>query len=477
MSATMPHWLDARARISPNKLAIETETRSITFKELENESKQLAFKLNELGIKKGDHIAVLSKNSIDYIVIIYALSYLEAVTVLLNTRLTEVELTYQVKKSKAKLVLADSAYLDLNLDCPIHSFEEISKLKQKPIKLSEEIKLDRPFTMMFTSGTTGNPKAVLHKYQHHFYSATASVFNMGLHANDKWLSSLPIFHVGGFSVFIKSVLYGMPVYLMNKYDKEVVFRVIHEKNITIVSFVTLMLVDYLELLNQQSYQSSNQLRAVLLGGGSVAEHVLTQAIEAKLNVLQSFGMTETASQIASLSSEDALRKQGSAGKALLPAKIKINNPDDKGVGEILVKGPMVIQSYYNLSNQSDFEAGWLKTGDIGYLDDEAFLYVLERRSDLIISGGENIYPTEVENTILAHTLIKEIAVVGKADDKWGEVPVAFICSNKKYTLNELYTLLKPKLAKYKWPKEIIYLKKLPRTASGKLKRHELKSYL
>lgn len=474
MSEKMPHWLDARARISPHEIALETDLRSLTFKELEEESKALAFKLNELGVKKSDHIAILAQNSVDYVVLIYALTYLEAVAVLLNTRLTETELAYQVEKSHTKLVLADLAYLDLAIKCPIYSHKEIKKLKRKPVTLSKEINLDRPFTIMFTSGTTGYPKAVMHKYQHHFYSATASVFNMGLDANDKWLSSLPIFHVGGFSVFIKSVLYGMPVYLMKKYDKKEVFKVIHEKNITIASFITLMLVDYLEALFEAPKRLKNQLRAVLLGGGAVPKHILAQALKENINVLQSFGMTETASQIASLSSEDAIRKQGSAGKALLLASVKIGAADENGVGEILVKGPMVINSYYNQTDRQDFDNEWLKTGDIGYLDDEEFLYVLERRSDLIISGGENIYPTEVENIILADTSVKEIAVVGKADLRWGEVPVAFLVSDKKYSLNELHAILAPKLAKYKWPKDVIHLDKLPRTASGKIKRHQLK---
>ncbi|EAD8077733.1 2-succinylbenzoate-CoA ligase, partial [Listeria monocytogenes] len=181
--------------------------------------------------------------------------------------------------------------------------------------------------------------------------------------------------------------------------------------------------------------------------------------------------TETASQIVTLPPKDALNKIGSSGKALFPAEVKI--ADD---GEILLKGPSITPGYLHnkKATEASFVDGWFKTGDIGYLDEEGFLFVLERRSDLIISGGENIYPTEIEHVISEYEGVKEVAVVGKTDDKWGSVPVAFIVVAETFDEDELRRICQTNLASYKIPKQITIVENLPKTASGKIQRNKLK---
>src|SRR5699024_7443069 len=219
----------------------------------------------------------------------------------------------------------------------VKTFTEIKELKQNVDKpLNESVNLNDIWTIMYTSGTTGLPKAVGHTYGNHWWSAISSGLNLGIHADDKWLSPLPMYHVGGLSVFIKSIIYGMSVYLLPHYNKERLSNVLHEKGITMAYLVTLMLVDYLDSLEGQT--SPAKLRAIILGGGSVPETLLNKAKEKKIPLFQSYGMTETSSQIATLSPTDHIRKRGSAGQPLMPAELKAN-AETKEKGQVLVTGP------------------------------------------------------------------------------------------------------------------------------------------
>ncbi|HLQ98076.1 MAG TPA: o-succinylbenzoate--CoA ligase, partial [Candidatus Dormibacteraeota bacterium] len=327
---------------------------------------------------------------------------------------------------------------------------------------------------IYTSGTTGFPKGVVHTYRNHWSSAIGSALNLGLDANDKWLAMLPIFHVSGLSIFMKSVIYGMPVLLFKKFQVEKVNQAIIEQGVTIVSVVTVMLQQLLEGLGKNQYPTS--FRCMLLGGGPVPKPLLEKAKDHQVPVFQSYGMTETSSQIVTLSPSDAFRKIGSAGKPLFTAQLDIIDPDIEGVGEIYVKGPMVTKGYYNnlTATTAAIHDHWLATGDLGYVDEEGFLYVMDRRSDLIISGGENVYPAEVEAVLTGMNHIKEVGVVGVDDDTWGQVPVAFVVKTQaSVTAKELIDYAQQKLAMYKVPKQVYFVDQLPRNASNKLMRREL----
>ncbi len=479
MNEMIPHWLTKQASLAPQKVAIETESgESITFLELEKASKRFAKKLVTLDIVERSHVGILSTNEISMVVAIHALSYLGAVAVLLNTRLTDEELKYQTTDAAVSLILTcdhhEIVAKQMNFNVPVKSFSQVDQLSEKQAKLHSEINLDDAFTIIYTSGTTGFPKGVIHTYGNHWSSAVGSALNLGLDANDKWLAMLPIFHVSGLSVFMKSVIYGMPVLLFKKFDVEKVNKAIMEQGVTIVSVVTVMLQRMMEALGSNQYPAS--FRCMLLGGGPAPKPLLEKAKDHHIPVFQSYGMTETSSQIVTLSPHDALRKIGSAGKPLFTAQLKINNPDVEGVGEIYVKGPMVTNGYFN--NQSataaSFHDHWLATGDLGYVDEEDFLYVVDRRSDLIISGGENVYPAEVEAILTGMDHIKEVGVVGVEDATWGQVPIAFVVKNSAaITAKEIVDYAQKKLATYKVPKQIYFVDQLPRNASNKLMRKEL----
>ncbi|MGM8211939.1 o-succinylbenzoate--CoA ligase [Virgibacillus sp. W0430] len=476
MSQAIPHWLDKQAALVPNKIAIEQANREpITFLELKEKSELVARKLAQLNVKKDTHVGILAANRTDIIIAVYALSYLQAVAVLLNTRLAEAELNYQIKDAALHLLIiseeADRKYANR---VQTKTFQDIYTTEEKNVMLKTELNLEQPFTMMYTSGTTGRPKAVIHTYGNYWWSAVNSSLNLGMSHHDKWLVVLPMFHIGGLSIFIRSVIYGTAVYLVEKFDEKVVHEAIMKRNVTIMSVVTVMLQKLMEELGDDHYP--NTFRCMLLGGGPAPKVLLERAQAKNIPVFQSYGMTETTAQIAALNPSDALTKLGSSGKPLLSADIKISEPGEDSVGEIFVKGPMVTNGYYNrqLANKNLFKAGWLATGDMGYLDEEGYLYVVDRRKDLIISGGENIYPSEIEQILTRVSGVKEAAVIGKANEVWGEVPVAFIvASNNTISAEKISSFAKKHLAKYKCPKEIHFIEQLPRNASNKLVRTEL----
>jgi O-succinylbenzoic acid--CoA ligase len=276
---------------------------------------------------------------------------------------------------------------------------------------------------------------------------------------------LPLFHVGGLSILLRSVIYGMTAVVHARFDPAAVSEAIDVNGVTIVSVVSTMLDRVLAVRGERPFPPT--LRCVLLGGGPAPLPLLERAHRAKAPVVQTYGLTETASQIVTLAPEDALRKLGSAGKPLFGAQIRIE-PD----GEIAVHGPTVSPGYLHQPPRE----GWLKTGDLGYLDDDGYLYVLDRRDDLIISGGENVYPAEVEAALLTHPAVAEAGVFGEADAKWGSRVAAVVTLQPGHaaTAEELMAFCRQRLASYKIPRRIEFRDALPRNAAGKLLRRVLR---
>ena len=476
MAEIIPHWLSKQADLAPKQTAIElADGTTYTFLQLKERSQLFARKLRMLGVRAGSKIGILSTNHIDMVIAIHALTYLKAVGVLLNIRLTKQELEYQLSDAGVEFVLVQED--DRELDSKTALFSDVWKLHGQQGELSSEINLDETFTIIYTSGTTGFPKGVVHTYGNHWWSAAGSMLNLGLSKQDKWLAAVPMFHVSGLSILLRSVIYGIPVYMLENYDKQQFHEALMNKGVTIASVVTMMVKDLINQLSDDRYPDT--LRCLLLGGGPAPESLLEKAKARQMPVFQSYGMTETSSQIVTLSPVKALEKIGSSGKPLFPAQLKINAPDGR-VGEIYVKGPMVTKGYFNNAEatKKSIKDGWLATGDLGYTDREGFLYVVDRRKDLIISGAENIYPTEIEKVLSAMEGIREAGVIGKAHEKWGQIPVAFVAvEHPTISTDDILAFAKNHLAGYKVPKEIYFLDNLPRNASNKLVRHKLQDCL
>ena len=336
--------------------------------------------------------------------------------------------------------------------------------------------------IVYTSGTTGRPKGAMLTFGNHFWSATGSMLNLGLLAEDRWLACLPLFHVGGLSILFRSVICGMPAIVHESFDAERVNAAIEQERVTIVSVVSVMLERMLDARRDTPYPS--HLRCLLLGGGPAPRQLLERCAAIGAPVVQTYGLTESASQVATLAPEDALRKLGSAGKPLFPAEVRVVredgvNCDPEEAGEIIVRGPSITPGYLNRPDATalTLRDGWLHTGDIGYVDGEGYLYVLDRRDDLIISGGENVYPAELEGVLQSHPAVFEAGVIGVAVPGWGERPVAVVVLRRGEvaTADELIGFCRERIAGYKAPSRVIIdSAPLPRNASGKLLRRELR---
>ncbi len=476
----MEHWLTKRAYLTPDNIAIELSNgETLTFAQLYERACEFASKLYT--VHQNGHIAMLSNNSTDMVVAFWACTYLNVPVVFLNTRLTAREWQIQCEDADVKTVIFSDQYKEdvQQLTFKAYPFSEIHSFRSVECTLTTDMNLDSVCSMMFTSGTTGRAKPVIHSYHNHWSSAVASALNLGLMPSDKWLACLPLFHIGGLSILFKSVIYGMPVYLLERFDEEKVHRALMEHNVSIISVVAVTCSRLLERLGDEYYPTA--FRCMLLGGGPAPKPLLEKAKEKRVPIVQTYGMTETSSQIATLNEAEALRKLGSAGKPLFSASLQIQVDDTTAepnqVGEIVVKGSMVTTGYYRReqANQEAFRDGWFHTGDLGYLDEEGFLFVVDRRSDLIISGGENIYPAEVEEVLLSFEGVQEAGVTAIEDSKWGQVPVAYVVANEQVTADQLLVHCQARLASFKVPKQIYFRDQLPRNATNKLQRHLLKS--
>jgi O-succinylbenzoic acid--CoA ligase len=319
----------------------------------------------------------------------------------------------------------------------------------------------------------------------HWWSATASALNLGLHDDDRWLAVLPLFHVGGLSILLRGAIYGIPVLLHERFDPAAALAALADDRATIASLVAVMLQRMIETGGEAPWPA--HFRCALLGGGPAPRPLLEACAARGVPVAQTYGLTETASQVATLAPADALRKLGSAGQPLLPLELRVLTTDGREaepgeVGEICVRGPMVTSGYHGRPDATAeaIRDGWLHTGDLGALDEEGYLYVADRRSDLIISGGENIYPAEVEAVLMAHPAVSEAGVVGAPEARWGQVPLAFVVLRPEVPVPpevELIAFCRARLAAYKVPRAIRVVPSLPRTASGKLRRAELRALL
>ncbi|WP_223642034.1 o-succinylbenzoate--CoA ligase [Planococcus sp. 4-30] len=476
---TYPNWLSQRSYLSGDRMALSFEEQQWTFSEINDVALVYAGKLKALGVKADSRVAILAKSNPESIFVMYGCLHLGCEMVMLNERLAKAELAYQIDDSEVDHILAADVLKEKLDSSTMILFSEIKEAVALEIEPQKQWRQDRTISIMYTSGTTGNPKGVRQTAENHFSSAVSSALNIGISPDDVWLCSVPLFHISGFSILMRSLIYGMGVRLYEKFDAERSAEEICSGKVTYMSMVGVTLERILSHMEGVSMQASPRFKAALAGGGPIPVAYIKRAKNRGIPVLQTYGMTETSSQTTTLQSADAERKIGSSGKPLFLYQVKIDGTEKAGEpGEILIHGPQVTPGYIGaFAERKVQEDGWLHTGDVGYLDDEGFLFVVDRRSDLIVSGGENIYPAEIEKVLLAHPAVREAGVCGAASDKWGEVPVAFVVLNKEAAADDLLAYCREQIASYKVPKRLSFVEELPRNASNKLLRRELRTWL
>jgi O-succinylbenzoic acid--CoA ligase len=484
---TGPNWLMRRAERTPNRLALVADGRRWTFAELLAESAGVASGLRAAGVGPGERVAIWAVNGSDFVVALGAVTLLGATAVPLNTRLTPAEATWQLADARPRLVVHDAALADravasaAAVGVPTRAARALRAAAAGVRRVGgadgDPPNLDAAavHSVVYTSGTSGRPKGALVTYGNLWHGAVAHAMTLGSASDDRWLSCLPLFHVSGLAMLTRSWLYGLPVVVHDRFDAARVNRAIDEEGVTALSVVATALARMLDERGGRPYPPS--LRLVLVGGGPTPPALVERALAQGVPIATTYGLTETAAQAATLPPWEAADHVGSAGRPLLPLELRVVDVEDGArtlaPGEV-VRGPTVTPGYLGQpeATRRALRDGWLYTGDLGWLDADGYLFVADRREDLIVTGGENVYPAEVEAVLASHPDVEEAAVVGLPDPLWGRVVAAAVVARPGREPNpaDLERHCAERLAGYKVPRRLRVVAELPHTASGKLRR-------
>ena len=456
-------WLRYGAEHYPNRICIN----EYTYNDIYRGVVHVARKLELLGASR---IAILSDNSVTMAIYVLATMVVHKELLLLNVHLKPKEIENQLAQLDVTTVLHS---VERREQLP-NSISTIVFESLEHILSDEEAEDTFDWTfedrdiaaIMNTSATTGQFKSVPLRWGQIRAHVQASQKVLGRTEKDNWLMVLPLFHVSGLSILMRSLYNGTAVTILPKYDKAQVLKLIESENINMMSLVPTILTQL------EPSITHHKLRVILLGGEFIPMALIDACEKKSLPIYKTYGMTETFSQSVTFSVLDYPHKRDSVGKPLPGMQVRIDKPDVDGVGEIHLTGPMVMTGYIDKEPiDSD-----LNTDDIGYVDEDGFVYILNRRKDLIISGGENIYPKELEDLVYTLPSVKECAVVPVPDPKWGQVPALFVAfhDGESMTADAILSFMTKSLAKYKVPKYVKILSALPRNGTGKIVRNELR---
>jgi fatty-acyl-CoA synthase len=492
-------WIAHYARRTPDKIALRDlgSGRRWSYAALDQRIARLAGHLRATGIGRGDRVAVLALNSTDTLEVQFACGRLGAAFVPLNTRLTVPELTFIVGDAAPKLLIHDdelaSVASEVAANCRIDArlrlgpgaSYEAALAAAAPLREHEVVSHDDMSTIMYTSGTTGRPKGAIITHGMTFYNCV----NLGgpalISPASVLLTVLPLFHTGGLNCYTNPVLHaGGTVLIMRSFEPGEALRLISDPAEGINLFFGVPSI-YQFMAQHPSFDAADFSRLVIGGvGGAPMPVPLLKIWEGRgVALQQGYGMTETSPAVLALDREDAARKAGSAGKPVLHTEVRIVRPDGRDaapgeLGELWVRGPNITPGYWNRpeANATSFTDGWLHTGDATRVDEEGFYYIVDRWKDMYISGGENVYPAEVENVLYQIPAVAEAAVIGAADARWGEVGVAIIAvkQGQGLTESEVRAHCAANLARFKCPQLIHFVEALPRNATGKVHKPTLR---
>ncbi|HXL14993.1 MAG TPA: AMP-binding protein [Methylomirabilota bacterium] len=465
------------ARTRPDRLAIRMGEERWSYARLEEAVTEAAVSLFQQGLVSGEHVSVEfgAEQGLHFAATLHALHRAELLPVPIAQNLTEPE----------RVVLRRRAHVDVALTATPEPPAAAGTTRGRSLKPPPfERRLDAPAAILFTSGTEGAPRAVVLTHKNFLWSALASARNLGVRADDLWLSCLPLHHVGGLSVLTRSAYYGTSVLIHVRFDPDAVNRAIDREGVTLLSLVPPMLERLLESRSGRPFPES--LRAALVGGGPAPEPLLRRAAEMRLRALPTYGMTETTSQVTTLSPRDWPAGLDTAGGPLPFARIEVRDSGGRALGPgeegaIFVRGPMVAEAYFDDPdhNLAAFDRRWLRTGDFGAWDESGHLRLLDRRGDRMVVGGENVSPLEVEEALARHPAVAEVCVVALPAGAWGHEVAAVVVRRPGLgvTLEDLREHAADTLASYKLPRRLYLLDALPRNGAGKLLRSEIRSRL
>lgn len=494
-------WLERRTFHVADRSAITFKKQAWTYRELIERVEKLSAVFVEGGLGPGDRVAYLGYNHPMFLVALFAAARIGAIFVPVNFRLTSHEVGFILKDVEAHTLIGQEIHsqtVDEIADLPCRQYlriggavgkwQDIDQLMAdvQEVPGPSDVRSEATALVMYTSGTTGQPKGAMLSHANLWANNINWMLAVNFASADIGLTCAPMFHVGGLCVVTLPLLMaGGHVLLKEHFDETDFLETIERQKITVSFAVPAMM---LRLCQHEAFDMTDMssMRLLIAGGASVPEKLLKIFGARNIPVSQGWGMTETATAVTFLEMDLALKKLGSCGRAVMFSDYRlrdfsgniITEPHVKG--EILARGANVTRGYWDRPDATreviDAE-GWLASGDVGYLDEDGFLYVCDRVKDMVISGGENVYPAEVEGVLLEHAAVAEVAVIGVPDERWGErvVAVVVLRTGTTLTLDELNSHARQRLARYKCPRELRIIDVLPRNASGKVLKAELRN--
>lgn len=498
-------WPTKRAMLQPDApVIISDDGRTFTYDDFNRRVNRLANALPSVGVTRGKRIAALLPNCPEFLELLFATAKTGAVMVPLNYRLAARELSYILHDSGATALIYAPDFAE-QVEALRGKVSDISKyvcvgeppggsdieyeswtvgLPDGEPAVETEVTMDDPHFIMYTAGTTGMPKGAVLTHGNTHWNAINIVLSYMLTRNERNLVATPLYHIAGLSAGATPTIYsGGLVVLCRFFDPVQVLKMIERHKITHMFGVPSMF-QVMSSLEDFEVADFSSVRFLITGGAPCPVPLIERYLSRGVAFSQGYGLTETAPGVTALPYEDALRKRGSAGKPLFYVTVEVVDDHEMEVpggevGEIVVKGPNVFKGYWNLPDETEeaLRYGWFHTGDLGYFDWEGYLYITDRKKDMIISGGENIYPAEVENAIREHPAVADIIIIGVPDEQWGEAPLALVVAEPGASASEeeLAEFGRERLARYKVPRKFLMVDEIPRNADGQVAKNELRA--
>ncbi len=493
-------WLKYRGKVTPEKEAIVEGDKRISYRDLNLRVNRAAHSLQKLGVKPGDRVSIIAFNCIEFVELIMATAKIGAMLVPLNWRLTPHELTFIVTDSGAQTLVFDEFFAkaveEIKVKAAIKNYVSLGAAsfpfaaKYEDLLASEteteptpekEVNLETPHLIIYTAGTTGKPKGAVLTQGASFWNAVNVIIPMDITSQDRNLMVIPMFHIGGIGLFTLPMLYiGATAVITRTFDPAKALDLMKKERITIFMGVPAI---FLFLAQQPDFDVLKNVRIVMSGGAPLPVSLVKLYDSKGIRLGQGFGMSEAGPSVTVLDRDKYLIKAGSIGSRLMHLETRVVDDDMNDVkpgetGELIYRGPNVLLEYWNRpdATKEAFRGGWFHSGDIARIDEDGDLYIVDRKKDMFISGGENVYPAEVENALYELPEIAEAAVIGVPDKKWGEVGKAIVVLKKGKELSEEQILahLKTRLAKFKVPASVAFIDVLPRNAMGKVLKNALR---
>ena len=502
MQVNLGLQLTQRAGLSPDLEAYvepSTDTR-LSYAQLNALSNRCARVMSDFDLQAGDRVALLMQNCVEFIGVFYAAAKLGIVVVPLNTRLTPSELSFILSDSGARALFYGAECAELA--------EGIKAGDEHPLAIETWVRVhadsgddhhldtllgeasaedpevvaggDDNLFIMYTSGTTGLPKGVVHTHDTISWAALSWVTSMDARYKDRMLLPLPMFHVAALTGIIASVVGGGTLVSMPNFDPMAVWALIKEERVTTGGSVPAILNFMRQAPDFVTFESEH-FRCFITGAAPMPKALIEIYNDKNMQVVQGYALTETGGGGTFLLNEYAISKIGSAGAPVMFCEVRVRddagNINTRGTGEVVIKAPFVMKEYWNRPDATEeaFDHGWFRTGDIAEIDEDGFVFIKDRIKDMIISGGENIYPAEIENVIIAHPAVTEVAVIGLPDEKWGEIACAVVVGDRDQVGEEdIIGHCAEKLSRFKLPKKVVFIEAIPRNPAGKVLKRVLR---